>query len=368
MVYISGLNKSISELSILLLIFLFLFYLYQKKILTVKFFYFYCFYSSTAILFNNFLINPYDMWDQMAYLNRMIMNPKINLEFNDNIFRVNFVSYLYSFFYFLYKESINSIALINKFLIIASIIFLKYKKKIENIDVLIILMIPSTIVYSSLSLKETLIASFVFITIYFFDEKKYFYLLIFLAAIFFAREQFLFFFLMNLIIIFFLNNFKNVLHSSILIVPFFLFLVVIFDQEILNFINYNKYIYTIENSGWHIFRNEELVETPKLFLNLVDNLKYLNLELNLSKIIFIDPKYKLFFTFEVLLYLTIIIFILKSENSNKFKIINTVFFLFILVFLNYLIANVFLLHRYIYLFLISYIILSRYKFNNYQRK
>ena len=73
--------------------------------------------------------------------------------------------------------STASLGFTNKLVYILTIIYLKNKKSLHDISLLVFLFFPSLLFYTSVGLKDTLVWSFSCLSIYFFVKKKYFFLL-----------------------------------------------------------------------------------------------------------------------------------------------------------------------------------------------
>lgn len=80
--------------------------------------------------------------------------------------------------------STASLGFSNKLVYLLTIIYLKNKKSLHDISLLVFLFFPSLLFYTSVGLKDTLVWSFSCLCVYFFIKKKYFFLLIFFALLF----------------------------------------------------------------------------------------------------------------------------------------------------------------------------------------
>ena len=133
MIYYYGIEKVIYDIasylfliSIIFLIFFvknnfFSFKIKNKK----KIFLITIFFSITPFFFNSFLFDPSKMWDQFTYL-KILNNPwEISLDH----LKIFVPVYIYKLFFIFPTSSINSMAFINKFILLSSLIFLLEKKK-----------------------------------------------------------------------------------------------------------------------------------------------------------------------------------------------------------------------------------------------
>ena len=80
-----------------------------------------------------------------------------------------------------------SLGFINKLIYISTIVYLKNKKSLHEICLVIFLFYPSLIFYTSVGLKDTLVLCFSCFTLFFFVNKKYFYFLIFFILLFLVK-------------------------------------------------------------------------------------------------------------------------------------------------------------------------------------
>lgn len=371
MIYIEGLNKIISDVSIYLLIITIFFFLFKLKKINLKEFTILSIYSLTPILINNHIIDATQMWDQIRYSRKLIeMEYQIKPFYftkDLNLLKVNFFSYFYSIFPFLYKVSINTIALINKFILIITLLFLYLKKKLSYYDIAIILFLPATIFYTSFSLKEPIMLSITLLIIYSFFEKKFFLTIIFLIILFILRFQFAVFVSFYFFIFFIRNeivkepkyNFFHIFFIVIAIVILFLNL-----ELVINPLYQKKYIYFIENLGWSSYRTTEY--NHNFFsMNKIDLIiLFDNLSLNLKKLFYLEFNKKIFFLIEILIYILLTLYLVIDEKNNYLKYFNIIIFFIPILVLFFVIENYFSLHRYCYNFILFYFIATRYKFKN----
>ena len=377
MIYLRGFEKIIldgASFSIVLLLIIYFFFnknFYNKK---KNFFLLICllFFSIQPFFFNSVLFDATKMWDQFKYITPLgeIWNYKIDTHepisfssdqnFSFKFSKVILANFLYKILFFFPHGSVNSIAFINKFLFLSVLFFLFVNKKIDYFCFVIILFIPSVILYSSVSLKEILLVFFSILCIYSFLEKKYYSLLLFAVLLFYLRSQYAIIFFLFLIIIKLIQekriNEKN-LKFFILIL---LFLFFFFSEEIFKLITDYKSIYILENNSYN-----KIYNIDKFYIdNFFDLFKSLINDLIIKILLLknISIAYKFFFLLE---NLVLVFFIFRAFINSNYDLKLNIFFLFFLIgnyiSIYYMIDNIFTAHRYFFPFLISYIIITNYK-------
>jgi hypothetical protein len=144
------------------------------KIIEREYFLFWMIYFLSPFIFNFILFNPYYFGDQYTYLDYFNRVKTVGLveslqhmdakqesfEEWSGIVRVRalFASYLLSFIPLFSALTVTSLAFANKFLVLLLYIFLR--KRFEAREIIAFLLIPSFILYTSLSLREPLIMFF----------------------------------------------------------------------------------------------------------------------------------------------------------------------------------------------------------------
>ncbi len=283
-----------------------------------------------------------------------------------NLQRIKLViaSHIYGLTPFIFVNSINSIAFINKLLISLTSIYLIKKNYIRKPHLFFLLLYPSTIIYSSLSLKEVLIGVTCVWLIILVFKKKYFYAAILFLICFYIRPLFYTFiitFILYYLILVKLHNqkiFNYVFHIIILT------LLIIFSQNLIDKFNYFVLVYNKEDAGWGSEINENNIKFVELSLSSF----FSNIKTVIDKLLLNWPvpiKYKLIFIFENIILLYFILRNFKPEYvKNKYQTIVGIIFLVISISSLYVIfPNMLPLHRYIYPFIFFYIIFSKFKFN-----
>ena len=366
-IYSNSLENFILDLSSYVIILLILLSLYIFKYIDKKLLIFFSIYSLTPFLFNDILIPSEAMWDQYTNLLHV-------LDFREAIFNGNYSDYFYyhveeepnkkfiiqSHIYgiipFISMHSVNSLAFINKLILILTSIYLLNKNYIKKIHLLFLLLLPSTIIYSSLSLKEILLCVSTVWMLIFLIEKKYIFFIITTGIFFFIRTEF--YSLVVIFILYYLIHFNFSKYKKILLLfnVIILVVLVINKDRIAEIINGLVMVYGQEDVGWGGILNENtLVQIDFGFYSAIENFK----------IIF----NKLILNWPVNTVYKIIFFILSNlpANMRYRKLENNVslLFLFIAIFVLYtIIPNIIALNRFFYPYLFFYIILNKINFKN----
>lgn len=195
---------------------------YKQKILFIIL-------MSSPFFFNGLLIDWRLFPDQSKYISsarffRIIFFDYQNVAeyFADSKnLKVKVASFFYSLFPFINFETYKSIGFINRFLYLLMIIFLSAKTNISLTLKLFLIFSPSLSLYSSLSLRETLILVTMVLLTYFLINKNYFKTFLLTSLLIFIKAQ-------NLIIIylpFVLNKLFN--RSTKIVYSFSISIVVI---------------------------------------------------------------------------------------------------------------------------------------------
>ena len=145
-----------------------LYFLFKKKIINKKDLVIYSLFSFSPFLINEVLVSYSVFWDQKRYV---LLADSIR----DNWFYGNFIpqsnehikvllsSYIFALFPILTFNTINSVAFVNKGIYFLSLIYINSKVKINDTFRIFLLFTPSVLIYSSLSLRDILILSLMFL-------------------------------------------------------------------------------------------------------------------------------------------------------------------------------------------------------------
>ena len=188
------LSEVANYLFCLLIVCVFIHFKYVKR----EHFIFWAIYFLSPFLFNFILFHPAYMGDQFLYASQII-NVKSGLESSESITaafgsfeyfkqaRVLVSSYILSYIPIFSLSSITSLAFINKLLIF--IMFLFLEKRIQSKYALYFIMIPSLILYSSVSLRDTLVLVSAVFSIIFLIERRVWSSLIFIILVGLTKLQ-----------------------------------------------------------------------------------------------------------------------------------------------------------------------------------
>ena len=184
----------ISEIANYLCVVGILIILTRFKLVEEKYFIFWCLYFLTPFFGNYVLFDPLYMPDQYIYTNtvneiRADGLPEIGLSNYDAVRNsvTNLSSIFFSFIPLFSNLTITSVAFANQ--IYTLLIYIYLRNKIKSWEILALLLLPSFILYSSVSLREVLIIFFTVISLISLIEKKYLVSLLCIFLIFIFKIQ-----------------------------------------------------------------------------------------------------------------------------------------------------------------------------------
>ena len=167
------------------------------KFIKKEYFAFWAIYFLSPFFFNFILFDPMYMGDQYLYASQIIQVKKgifgedISASFGSFEYfkqgRVFISTYLLSYIPIFSLSSITSLAFINKLLIFFMFIFLQ--KRISTINALYLILIPSLILYSSVSLRDTLVLVAGVISIFYLIERNLWSSLFFIILVGLTKLQ-----------------------------------------------------------------------------------------------------------------------------------------------------------------------------------
>lgn len=320
------------------------FFLYKYNKITISLFILIVFLLATPFIFNGFLFDWTYFPDQSKYVNH---TRNLRYEIFNNTSCMNFISqeyhcnrsdkitsvgYFYAISPIISFETFKSLAFWNRGIFLLTLVYFINKNVLKTDLLLLFLFVPSLILFTSLSLRESPIIVLMLLYIYFFYNKKYFLCFICIALLYTTKAQnvLILLFASYVIYIFEGTKFKSnfFLISLIVITPILIF----FFQDILNLANESRKGLFVEEFGQY-----KSVSSGELYdLNYSIN----NLNLNTYKIIFfslfeflISPMKNLSSTFKTLLALENIVlyaFIIRAF-FNTYKIDKKVFYSWIII-------------------------------------
>ena len=318
---------------------------------------------STPFFFNNSIFNWWTFPDQSKYFALSHNFRNFDWSFSQESLSIQSISvytsgFLYSFLTFPFIETYKSIAFLNRFLFVSTVYFLFEKKKLDLLSKNYLLFSPTIILYTSLSLRESLIIIFFFLFIYFLYKQKNISLIF--GSIFILLKKFYF----PLIILFYyicLYNFlikisknKNLLRKKLLFINIILALALIYLNYKFNLIENLRLGFFVENdSGYqNILSKYSYINMKEYFwgFKYIDGLlKSLTVpihNLNIKSIVF-------FIDGLILLFLVLKIIFLSPKIDNFIKFFLILFLFSFLSLSGTVIFNDHTLLRYKVVFLIS---------------
>lgn len=151
-----SLNNLFFDLINFIILLIVYFSIYKLKIIDNKIFIIIIGFTLTPFLINYFLIDWYQMPDQAKYF-KSLNNLRTDLILPTDIKpSVKNSAVVYFFFPLPIVETINSVSFFNKGIYVLILIWLYSQKYIDKFLLILLLVFPSVLFYSSLSLKDTL--------------------------------------------------------------------------------------------------------------------------------------------------------------------------------------------------------------------
>mgnify|MGYP006098213833 CR=1 FL=1 len=262
-----SLSSTIYDLITYLSIVIFLIILLKKKKISIIDFYLLAIFCATPFISNNVIFHWDEFPDQKKYIDRAweFRHLLDSSYINSNVF---FSSLIYSIFPVISFTSINTIAFINKFLIIYLYVLFK-KENVNKLFLYSLILYPSIIIYSSLSLRDIMLVFFMIISAFYFFKKNYLIFLVSTLLLYLVKEQYAIYLFLSLVIYrYFIETKKN---TTINIVAIFITLVVLymFEFQILETVERYRQGFIKEIGGYsealNVNKGENL--SFKLFVN-----------------------------------------------------------------------------------------------------
>lgn len=226
--------------------------------------------SSLSVFFLNGVLFEWQyMPDQSQYLNtvRSLRNFEINMDdcqgefirclynrldlYYYNPFHSNTSTYISEFLYALYPmpyvETFKSIGFMNKSIYCIILIYLNHKKLISKQLIWFLVIYPSAVLYTGLSLEEPLIVAFMIFGFTFLVRENYL-ALVFMIFILLATKSFMGLFLLLtsfFYIYFFKLNYKFLFSAIFLFAGTFLWIK--FGQDFIEYVNFRRQGFFLEN-------------------------------------------------------------------------------------------------------------------------
>lgn len=146
---------------------------------------------ATPFTLNGVLFSPSYMPDQFLYLDHVLALRRFDLleTFPNMNNQVKTASILFAITPLPYLNSLFGLALVNRLLFTILFIWLYAKKNIRDFALLFLLFYPSLLLYSSLALRDMMVAAFMVIATIQFLDRKWTNTLIFILPLYFLKPQ-----------------------------------------------------------------------------------------------------------------------------------------------------------------------------------
>ena len=296
------------------------YYLFVKKIifrvLLLLFFFFSCF---TPFLFNGLLIDWTVFPDQTKYIRRAAEMRNFEItenNFNPRNLKLVITKGIYMIFPIPFIEGFKSIGFANRFALLILIIFL-VKKNFDKYFILTLIFLPSIILYSSVSLRDSLIIVISILFFHYFFEKNYLLAFLYLILLFFIKIQNAIFFLLIVVMFkalfnssFYSTKVRKNLRDLFLLSLIFIFVTNFNDiMELFNTRRYGMYDEAYGSGEGYIdlnFKNFILIGISSLFYFLISPINSFNSVTGI--VLIIDT---------IILYSVVYYFFKKTYFKNK---------------------------------------------------
>ena len=161
---------------------------------------FHCF---VPFLLNDVMFPTSYMPDQFKYIDG-VKEIRSNGELFGYSFNVTNASWLLAFIPLPFVETTQSLGFFNKLIFILMFFFLYQKRVLNRFSAYFLLLYPSVLLYTGLSLRDTLILCCMVLTAYFAIKRNILFIVLFITPLYFVKFQN--FFLMLPLVIFYLFN------------------------------------------------------------------------------------------------------------------------------------------------------------------
>lgn len=270
-----------------------------------------------------------------------------------------------------------SLAYISKIIFTMLAIYMFYKNKSNFLLMILILLTPELIMYSSIGLKEMLVIFLMSLSLINYEKKKYIFLIVLMAPLYMIKIQnfyFVLFFILAHQFILFLNINKSLLLKTILISIGFLSIISIF------LLNDLKFVSTLLER-FDFYCRKLNYDSPTCFNNLKDVIFYSGYGfLNFIFTPLLQKEFAFLYLvqfFSSLYYITILFLLIYFSDFNlEIKVATILYFITIAILFGVLFRNDGLLTRQkftaIYPFLIFFFVRSNFlrflTFYNFEKK
>ena len=273
----------------------------------------------TPFLFNGLLIDWTVFPDQTKYIRRAAEMRNFEItenNFNPRNLKLVITKGIYMIFPIPFIEGFKSIGFANRFALLILIIFL-VKKNFDKYFILTLIFLPSIILYSSVSLRDSLIIVISILFFYYFFEKNYLLAFLYLILLFFIKIQNAIFFLLIVVMFkalfnssFYSTKVRKNLRDLFLLSLIFIFVTNFNDiMELFNTRRYGMYDEAYGSGEGYIdlnFKNFILIGISSLFYFLISPINSFNSVTGI--VLIIDT---------IILYSVVYYFFKKTYFKNK---------------------------------------------------
>jgi hypothetical protein len=218
------------------------------------------FLSASPFFINEVIFPASYMPDQFRYLNVVRHLRSFDLNHGD-FSTVAWAGWMFAFFPLPLVETVKSLGFFNRFAATALIVWLYSYKNIKGWPLLFLLFYPSFLLYSSLSLRDTLIFTFMILSIITYIDRKILLFIILLSVLFFIKFQNVFLILFFAILHEMTNSRKLNAFRILFFATIFLTVIYWFQSDLIDLINYYRFSMYIEDGG----EAGGITEIPSLF-------------------------------------------------------------------------------------------------------
>ncbi|EGU36726.1 hypothetical protein VII00023_01210 [Vibrio ichthyoenteri ATCC 700023] len=235
-------------------------------------------------------------------------------------------SYIFSIIPMPFALTVSSLGFFNKFLYVSLFMFLWHKRVFTNFSIFFYLLYPSLVVYSSLSLRDFMITSFMIVSFVYFIERKYLLAFSFSSILIFIKFQNLI--LISIVFAMYFYFFCLPLRRQIALLVVLPIIYFILYSNFIGDINYYRAVMYFEDGG---VRGVDAISGPFNFV----------FELIAGSVYFLLKP-------------------LPGEASNLFQLIQSLEGIFLFVVILYLLFSALILEKRtrVFLFWMAYIIIT----------
>lgn len=282
-------------------------------------------------------------------------------------------SYIYSLFPLATPSSVISFGMYNKILFIITFIFLKKYRYINTNNLIVLILFPSLLLYSSLALREMLVLTTMILWLLCILNRKYLFSIIFVC--FFLLIKTYNFYIFGIFTFLHFVYYNSLIYKSkrflIVIILFFILPSFLIFQDLI-FYEINKYIKNFYldnfyNSGnTNIESQNIIIDVSNLLIPQINNIFDLIFAIfkGMYKVFIVDltfsiqNKFRFIQSIENLLILiSIIYFISKNFHNAKLDFIFWIFFLVLIIgMLGFMVPNFGTISRWKYSFIVIFLL------------